>query len=247
MPELVGKVAIVTGGASGLGLAIVKRLLIDGVNVVVADYSEEGQKVVSELGDESNIRFMKVDVSNESQIKEVITQTVEWFGTVDIVVANAGIPSDTPIHLETAEAWQNLIDINLTGVFYTNKYAIEQMRKQEKGGSIINMASILGLVGDPDAISYSASKGGVVNLTRSLGVAYAKEGIRVNAVAPGYIHTPLLAQLDADKVKAMEEVHPIGRLGQPDEVASVVAFLASDEASFVIGTTIPIDGGYTAK
>jgi NAD(P)-dependent dehydrogenase (short-subunit alcohol dehydrogenase family) len=247
MSNLNGKVAIVTGGVSGLGLAFTKRLLTDGAKVVIADYSEKGQDMVNELGDENNVHFFKVDVSNELQVKEMITQTVNRFGTVDIVVANAGIPSDTPIHLEKAEAWQNLININLTGVFYTNKYAIEQMRKQGKGGSIINIASILGLVGDPDAISYSAAKGGVVNLTRSLGVAYAKEGIRINAVAPGYIHTPLLAQLDADKVKAMEEVHPIGRLGQPVEIANVVSFLASDEASFIVGTTITVDGGYTAK
>jgi NAD(P)-dependent dehydrogenase (short-subunit alcohol dehydrogenase family) len=247
MGRLDGKVAIVTGGASGLGLSFTKRLLNDGAKVVVADYSENAQDIVDKLGDESNVRAIKVDVSNEEQVKETIVQTVKWFGTVDIVLANAGIPSDTPIHLETAKAWQNLININLTGVFYTNKYAIEQMRKQGKGGSIINIASILGLVGDPDAISYSAAKGGVVNLTRSLGVAYAKEGIRVNAIAPGYIHTPLLNQLDADKVKAMEETHPIGRLGQADEIANVASFLASDEASFIVGATIPVDGGYTAK
>ena len=247
MTNLNDKVAIVTGGASGLGLAFTKRLLAEGAKVVIADYSSKGQEAANELGEEGNIRFFQVDVSDENQVKEMVAQTADWFGEVDIVVANAGIPSDTPIHLETAEAWQNLININLSGVFYTDKYAIEQMRKQGNGGSIINIASILGLVGDPDAISYSAAKGGVVNITRSLGVAYAKEGIRVNAVAPGYIRTPLLEQLDADKVKAMEEVHPIGRLGQPDEIANVVSFLASDEASFIVGAIIPVDGGYTAK
>jgi len=246
MNRLNNKVAIVTGGASGIGLAIAQKLLKDGAKVVIADIADKGQEVANELGDESKVRFFKVDVSNKDQVKETIAQTANWYGSVDIVVANAGIPSDTPCHLETPEAWQEVINTNLTGVFHTNKYAIEQMRKQEKGGSIINMASILGLVGDPDAITYSAAKGGVVNLTRSLGVAYAKEGIRVNAIAPGYIQTPLLTQLDAEKVKAMVNTHPIGRLGQTEEVANVVSFLASDEASFIVGATIPVDGGYTA-
>ena len=245
MIDLTGKVAVVTGGASGLGAIFVRKLHALGAKVLIGDFSEKGQELAASLGD--GVRFFKVDVSDEGNVRDMIAAAVDAFGKLDIVVANAGIPSDTPIHLETAAGWQRVVDINLGGVFHTDKYAIEQMRKQGTGGAVINIASILGLVGDADAISYSATKGGVVNLTRSLGVAYAKEGIRVNAIAPGYIHTPLLAQLDADKVKAMEDVHPSGRLGEAEEVANAMAFLASDAASFIVGTTLPVDGGYTAK
>ncbi|MDD2234468.1 MAG: glucose 1-dehydrogenase [Desulfitobacteriaceae bacterium] len=245
--NLENKVAIVTGGASGIGLAITQKFLKDGAKVVIADISDSGQEVAKGLGDESKVRFFKVDIADPNQVKEMIAQTAKWYGSVDIVAANAGIPTDTPIHLEEPEAHQKALAINLSGVYYTDKYAIEQMLKQGTGGSIINTASILGLVGDPDAITYSATKGGIVNLTRSLGTAYAKEGIRVNAIAPGYIRTILLDQLDPDKIAAMSDVHPIGRLGRTEEVASVVAFLASDEASFIAGTTIAVDGGYTAQ
>ncbi|HWQ72376.1 MAG TPA: SDR family NAD(P)-dependent oxidoreductase [Desulfitobacteriaceae bacterium] len=247
MSLLTNKVAVVTGGANGIGLAISKRLLKDDAKVVIGDISVNGQEVAKELGDESKVRFFKADVTDANQVKDLISQTAKWYGSVDIVVANAGIPTDTPIHLETPEAHQKALAINLSGIYYTDKYAIEQMRQQGKGGSIINTASILGLVGDPEAITYSATKGGIVNLTRSLGIAYAKEGIRVNAIAPGYIWTPLLLNVNADKVKAAENLHPIGRFGQPEEIANVVSFLASDEASLIVGVTIPVDGGYTAQ
>jgi NAD(P)-dependent dehydrogenase (short-subunit alcohol dehydrogenase family) len=246
--RLDGKVVIVTGGAGGIGEAITRLFVREGAIVVVADYSEHGQVLVDELRFNGQpALFARVDISEEDQVRELVEQTVSAYGRLDIMVANAGIGDATPAHELPLRQWQRLMDVNLTGVFLSDKYAIIQMLQQSTGGAIVNIASILGHVGQTPFTSYAAAKGGVVNLTRSLGVTYAKNGIRVNAVSPGYIDTPLLGTSSVSTLGKLANLHPIGRLGRTEEVANAVLFLASDEASFVVGTHLLVDGGYTAQ
>lgn len=243
--SLNGKVAVVTGGANGIGLAVVEDLLNQGMKVVLSDIADQGQQVADGLKNE-NVCFVKCDISNEKDVENLVAETVKKFGKLDVFVANAGIPSEGALHELTTDHWKKIIDIDLTGTFFSNKYAVMQMRKQGTGGAIINVSSILGLVGDGIVAAYCSAKGAVNQMTKSAAIAYAKEGIRINAVAPGYIATALLEQLDKDKVEGIASLHPIGRLGKPEEVASAIRFLASDDASFVVGVILPVDGGYTA-
>ncbi|MGT2455191.1 SDR family NAD(P)-dependent oxidoreductase [Cupriavidus basilensis] len=247
--KLKGKVAIVTGGASGIGEATVRLFAAEGARVLIADRSALGKKLARELVENGyDAHDCEIDVSREDDVRKVIDQVVSRFGRLDIMVANAGIahPS-SPVEDVGIEQWQQMMDINLTGVFLSNKLAIAQMRKQGSGGAIVNMASVLGHVGMTGAASYNAAKGGVVNLTRSLGVAYAKHGIRVNAVCPGFVETPLIDRATGELRTRLVAAHPIGRLGQAAEVAKAVLFLASDDASFVVGTSLLVDGGYCAQ
>lgn len=243
MARLDDKVAVVTGGASGIGLAAAKNFIENGAKVVIADFNTElGEKVAKEFG--ASAIFVKTDVAIEDDIIKLIDTTVATFGKIDIVVASAGIgggPGD--IVNSTMEQWDKVTAIDYTGVFLTNKYAIKQMLDQGTGGSVINIASMFGLVAAPGNVHYTGAKGGVVNISRAAGVAYAKEGIRVNAVCPGVIDTPLNT---AEVKKMWESRHPMGRLGTVEEVANLINFLASDEATFMTGASIAIDGGYTA-
>lgn len=242
-----GKVAIVTGGASGIGEATVRAFVSEGANVVIADYSEHGQQLASKLasGTERAI-FVKTDVTDTKAVQALIAKTVETYGRLDIMFANAGIAADGPIDELDETAWQKTIDINLTGVYLCDKYAIDQMRSQG-GGVIVNCGSIHSHVGKSGVTAYAAAKGGVKLLTQTLAIDYGAQNIRVNAVCPGYIDTPLLKDIPDDKKQALVALHPIGRLGRAEEVASVVLFLASDESSFVTGASILVDGGYTAQ
>lgn len=247
MKRLEGKVAIVTGGASGIGKATVEAFVKEGAKVVISDIAD-GTALAEELNKEGdNAIFVEADVTDEEETKALINKTVKKFGKLDIVFANAGIGGMKLVHEESFEDWKKVLSVNLDGVFLLNKYAIEQMLKQGKGGSIINNDSIHGFVGKQGVGSYAASKGGVKLLTQTAGIEYGKENIRVNCVNPGYIETPLLKDLDDEMKKALVDLHPIGRLGRPEEVANAVVFLASDEASFVTGTTLLVDGGYTAQ
>lgn len=239
--KLKDKVAIITGGTSGIGLAVAKDFLCEGAKVIVSSYSvEEFSKNKNQL---KGATFIKCDVRREREVKNLIKRVVDKYGRLDIMVANAGIGDGDPIGDEKTETWNNILSINLTGVFLCNKYAIKEMLKN-KSGSIINMSSVLGLVGNPVAPAYSSCKAGVINLTRSGALAYSKEGIRVNAVSPGYIKTPLIESIPDE---ALIPLHPIGRLGKDYEVAKAVTFLASDDASFITGVVLPVDGGYTAQ
>lgn len=242
-----GKVAIVTGGASGICEATVRAFVREGANVVIADYSEHGQQLANELasGTERAL-FVKTDVTDTKAVQALIAKTVETYGRLDIMFANAGIAADGPIDELDETAWQKTIDINLTGVYLCDKYAIDQMRSQG-GGVIVNCGSIHSHVGKSGVTAYAAAKGGVKLLTQTLAIDYGAQNIRVNAVCPGYIDTPLLKDIPDDKKHALVALHPIGRLGRAEEVASVVLFLASDEASFVTGASILVDGGYTAQ
>lgn len=242
-----GKVAIVTGGASGIGEATVRAFIREGANVVIADYSEHGQQLVNELaGGSERALFVKTDVTDTKAVQALIAKTVETYGRLDIMFANAGIAADGPIDELDEAAWQKTIDINLTGVYLCDKYAIDQMRSQGSG-VIVNCGSIHSHVGKSGVTAYAAAKGGVKLLTQTLAIDYGAQNIRVNAVCPGYIDTPLLKDIPEDQKEALIALHPIGRLGRAEEVASVVLFLACDEASFVTGASILVDGGYTAQ
>ncbi|WP_314588597.1 SDR family NAD(P)-dependent oxidoreductase [Paenibacillus terrigena] len=246
--KLLNKVAIVTGGASGIGEATVKLFANEGARVVIADFSDRGQQLSDTLNAEGkDTLYIKTDVTNEEQVKHMIEATVEKYGQLDILYANAGIAKDGPAHVLNMDAWQRTIDINLTGVFLCDKYAIEQMLKQGTGGAIVNCGSIHSHVGKHGVTAYASAKGGVKLLTQTLGITYAQEGIRVNAICPGYIDTPLIEGRNEALNEHLVSLHPMGRLGKPEEVAKAVLFLASDDASFVTGTSLLVDGGYTAQ
>lgn len=243
-----GRTAVITGGASGIGLATARRLAAEGARIVIGDLDEaKGAEVAQELDG----LFVSVDVTDEEQVKALFRRAKEAFGSVDVAFNNAGInPTDDSSILETGiDAWSRVQRVNLTSVYLCCKYALEHMVEQ-RSGSIINMASFVALLGAATSqISYSASKGGVVSMSRELGVQFAKEGIRVNALCPGPVNTPLLRELFAsDPVAAQRRlVHvPGGRFAEPEEIASAVAFLASDDASFVNASTFTVDGGISA-
>ncbi|MEE8824683.1 glucose 1-dehydrogenase [Lentilactobacillus sunkii] len=246
MSRFDNKVAIVTGGASGIGLETVKLFLKEGAKVAIGDYSDKGDEIAASLNAGDNILFIKTNVTNEDEVKNLIAKTVEKFGHLDIMFANAGIANDANITELPLDKWQRTIDINLTGIFLSDKYALEQFLKQGNGGVIVNAGSIHSLVGLPNVTAYGAAKGGVKILTQTLAATYAKQGIRVNAIAPGYIDTPLLDKVNPGAKERLAQLHPLGRLGKPSEIAKAVAFLASDDASFVIGATLVADGGYTS-
>jgi NAD(P)-dependent dehydrogenase (short-subunit alcohol dehydrogenase family) len=244
------KVAIVTGGGSGIGEAVAMTMAANGAKVVVADYDQaSGERVVKEIqaaGGEA--MFIDVDVSKPDQVENMVAKTVEAYGKLDVAVNNAGI-GGPPANVGEypIDGWKNVISINLDGVFYGMRYQIPAML-EAGGGSIINVASILGSVGFATAPAYVAAKHGVVGLTKTAAIEYSARGIRVNSVGPGFIKTPLLdANLDAATLEAIAGMHPIQRLGTAQEVADLVAFLGSDAASFCTGAYYLVDGAFTAQ
>lgn len=244
---LEGKIAVVTGGGSGIGAAIARLFVAEGAKIVIGDLAESGAALAAQLtADGFSAAFQRVDVTDEAEIAALMQLAVSRFGRLDILVANAGIPErKSPIHELDLADWRRVIDVDLTGVALCNKFAAGAMLANG-GGAIVNMASILAHVGQENSNAYSAAKAAVVNLTRSVALTYAKRGIRANCVSPGYVDTPLLAQLPEATRQAMLVRQPIGRLARPKEIAEVVAFLASDKASIITGACINADGGYTA-
>ncbi len=244
------KVALVTGGASGIGQAAAKLYALHGAKVVVSDLDEiNGEETVKQIrrkGGEAI--FLKTDVSDPAACDALIAATVKAFGSVDIAFNNAGISGESnPIGDMSIEGWKKIIAVNLDSVFYCMKYEIQQMQKQGKG-AIVNMSSILGQVGFANSAGYVAAKHGVVGLTQNAALEYSAKGIRVNAVGPGFIDTPLLthAGLDGATRQYLASQHAIGRLGTSDEVAELVIWLSSDKAGFVTGSYYAVDGGYLA-
>jgi len=245
--RLYDRVAVVTGGGSGIGLATAHRFAAEGARVVVVDVNAEAGRAAADAVDGE---FVGCDVSEESAVAALFDGVVERHGRVDIAFNNAGIsPPDDDSILETGlDAWERVHRVNLTSVYLCCKYAIAPMRRQGKG-SIVNTASFVALMGAATSqIAYTSSKGGVLALSRELGVQFAREGIRVNALCPGPVATPLLMELFAkDPERAARRlVHvPMGRFAQPEEIAAAVAFLASDDASFVTASAFVVDGGIT--
>lgn len=237
MGKLENKVAVVTGGSSGIGLATIQKFTAEGATAVSADVTAPA---------DDGVAFIKTDVTDEQSLQAMVDQVVSQYGHLDILVANAGVAEQKAGVADIDMAnWNKVIAIDLTGVVLTNKVAVAQMVKQGSG-SVVNMSSILGVVGAAKSQAYSAAKAGVANYTKSQAVTYAQQGIRFNSVAPGYVATPLLKTLPPEVTGPMVGKMPIGRLAEPAEIANVIAFIASDEASFVTGATINVDGGYTA-
>ena len=242
--NLKGKVAVVTGGASGIGLATTKKLLSEGANVVILDLKMD-EEIINSLGE--NVLSLKCDVSNEENVKNCIEEIIKKFDHIDYLVANAGIGgSSSKPHEVSMDEWNKVISVNQTGIFLLNKYVINEMLKSGKG-AVVNTSSMYGLVGSTTSFAYSASKGAINQMTRSLALTYARENIRVNAIAPGYVDTPILSMVPDNIKEAMGTELPIGRLGKDTEIANLICYLLSDDASFITGAIIPIDGGFTAK
>ena len=248
---LKNKVAIITGAAAGLGKAMTLLFARNGARIAVSDIDEEGgKKVVEEVeAAGGSAIFVRADSSSPEDNENLVREAVKRFGRLDIVVNNAGIGGPlVPIAEYTVDGWQKVIGINLSGVFYGMKYQIPAML-ESGGGSIINIASILGATGTAGAAGYVAAKHGVVGLTKAGALEYAAQGIRVNAIGPGYTYTNLVNAhtMGEEGIKALETLHPLGRLGEAGEIAELALWLASDKASFVTGSYYPVDGGYLAQ
>ncbi|KFD22678.1 short-chain dehydrogenase [Tatumella ptyseos ATCC 33301] len=243
-----GKVVIVTGGASGIGLETVKAFASAGASVVIADIAPDSEQITRELQQQGmSVIFCQTNVCSEADQQQLIETTLRHFSGLDIVFANAGIARDGVAADLLFTDWQKTIDINLSGVFLSNKYALRHWTEHNLPGVIVNCGSIHSFVGKRHVTAYAAAKGGVKLLTETLAADYAGKNIRVNAVCPGYIDTPLLSKLSSTQKEELIKLHPQGRLGRPEEVAAAVLFLASDQAGFINGASLLVDGGYTAQ
>jgi NAD(P)-dependent dehydrogenase (short-subunit alcohol dehydrogenase family) len=245
------KVCLVTGAASGIGRAIALVFAREGAKVVVSDVDRAGgEETVASLRawPGSNAVFVAADVSEPADCQRLVARCVELHGRLDVACNNAGISGElAPTADQSLEGWQHVIGVNLSGVFYCMKYELPELLKTR--GCIVNVASILGSVGFANAPGYTAAKHGVVGLTRTAALEYSGRGVRINAVGPAFIHTPMIAGLEADTATRdmLVSRHPIGRLGEAREVAELVLWLCSERASFCTGSYIPVDGGYLAQ
>ena len=249
MLDLKGKVAFVTGGGSGIGEACALMLARQGAAVAVIDLKiDVAQKVAEKIAKSGGKAIALVaDVANDSQVASSIQETINKFGGLHIAVNNAGIGGDiAPTAEQSIDGWRKVLSVNLDGVFYCMRNQIPAMLKSG-GGSIINIASILGQVGFANSAGYVAAKHGVVGLSKTTALEYATQGIRVNSVGPGFINTPLLSALPKEALDPIAQMHALKRLGESDEVAALVTFLASDEASFITGNYYAVDGGYLSQ
>ena len=254
MDRLSGKVALVTGAAQGIGFATSQLFAREGAMVALTDIqSDQGMRAVEEINKAGgNARFWQLDTTDEQEVTKVFADVVKTFGHLDVLVNNAGISGTSkPTHEITLDEWNLVISINLNGVFLCTKHAIGYL-KSAGGGSIINLSSVYGLVGAADAPPYHAAKGAVRLMSKTDAMIYAPDHIRVNSVHPGFIWTPMVEKflssqgdLEAGR-RAIDELHPIGHMGEPEDIAYGILYLASDESKFVTGSELVIDGGYTA-
>ncbi|MCC5871484.1 MAG: glucose 1-dehydrogenase [Gammaproteobacteria bacterium] len=254
--RLAGRVAVVTGGAKGIGSAICERLAGAGAGVAVTDIDDEqGQDTVARIEQVGgNARYWHLDVTDEAAVERTFREVRHTFGQIDVLVNNAGIAGvNKPTDEITLEEWNAVMDVNVRGVFLCSKHVIPYLR-EAGGGSIINLSSIYGIISAPDLPPYHASKGAIRLMSKTDALSYAREGIRVNSIHPGYIWTPLVEALANQAPEgpeafrhALAAKHPVGHIGEPDDIAYGVLYLASDEAKFITGSELVIDGGYTAQ
>jgi NAD(P)-dependent dehydrogenase (short-subunit alcohol dehydrogenase family) len=253
MKEFKSKVALVTGGSSGIGRATALAFAQRGAKVVIGDINEQGAqetaKMIENLGGEA--LFVRTDVTNPKQVEEMVAKAIETFGRLDYACNNAGIGgASAPAADYAYDDWKGVIDVNLIGVWLCMKYEIPEMLKAG-GGAIVNVSSILGQVGFANASAYVAAKHGVLGLTKTAAAEYAPQGVRINAVCPAFIETPMLEKAgilgNEDFEKMIISLHPINRMGTPEEVAEAIVWLCSDGASFVVGESMLVDGGYVAR
>ncbi len=245
MGKLQNKVAIITGGASGIGAATAKLFVEEGAKVVLVDLNEEkGSAFEAELkANGAEALFIQANITSEEEVANIYKTTLETFGKVDVLFNNAGIGRVTPTEELAYAEWRNTVNVDLDGVFLMAQAAIKEMLKAN-GGTIVNTASMYGWVGSPGSAAYNAAKGGVINLTRSLALEYATRDIRVNALCPGFIDTPIIPE---ESKEPLRQITPMQRLGQAEEMAKAVLFMASDDSTFMTGNTLTVDGGYTAQ
>lgn len=245
-----GKIYVITGGATGIGLAASERLAAAGAKIVIGNRSEDAgnaavDKIKSSGGEAA---FQQTDVTQSDQVEALVAKAVSEYGQVDGAFLNAGIEQEmSALHEVPDDLARKIIDINVLGVFYGLKHVVAQLLKQGSGGAIVNNSSILGLKAVPNLSVYNASKFAVVGLTKSAGLDYAQQGIRVNAVAPGPVETRMLNDIAGGNPHEFAEFVPMGRIGQPHEIAAAVDWLLSDDSSFVTGLTVPVDGGWNAQ
>jgi 3-oxoacyl-[acyl-carrier protein] reductase len=244
--RLENKIAIITGGADGIGKATAVRFAAEGAVVVIWDMNvEKGEATAAEINATGgNARFMKVNTAVYSEVEAATKEVAELYGKVEILINNAGITRDATIKKMTPELWQQVIDVNLTGVFNCAKCAADMMVAQG-WGRIVNASSVVALYGNFGQANYVATKAGVVGMTKTLAKELGRKGITVNAVAPGFIATEMVKKMPPEVLKSMEEKVPLKRLGLPEEIAAIYAFLSSDEAAYINGTVISVDGGIT--
>ena len=239
--KLKNKVAIITGGAKGIGKATVAKFVSEGATVDIWDLDgKAGNNLLEELG--SKVSFQKVDVSNIEDVERAVKNVVEKYSKVDVLVNNAGITMDSSLKKMTPEQWQKVIDVNLTGVFNCTKI-VSQYMLEKQSGVILNATSVVGIYGNFGQTNYVASKAGVIGMTKVWARELGRKGITVNAVAPGFIETEMVAAMPENVLAGMREKTPVGRLGKPEDIANAYAFLASDEASFINGAVLSVDGG----
>jgi 3-oxoacyl-[acyl-carrier-protein] reductase len=246
MNGLKDRVAVITGGADGIGRATAMRFAQEGAVVVIWDMNEEkGKQTVAEINAAGGkASFLKVNTSNFAEVEAASKKVVEQYGKYEILINNAGITRDSTLKKMTPELWQQVIDVNLTGVFYCAKCAADIMTEQG-WGRIVNASSVVALYGNFGQTNYVATKAGLIGMTKTMARELGKKGVTVNAVAPGFILTDMVRKMPEEVLKSMEDKVPVKRLGKPEEIAAAYAFLASDDAAYINGTVISVDGGMT--
>ncbi|MFB6292061.1 MAG: SDR family NAD(P)-dependent oxidoreductase [Candidatus Nanohaloarchaea archaeon] len=252
--RLDGRTAIVTGGSSGIGRGIALGIADEGANVVVADVKPEpnldGTPTHKKINEEGGSAiFVETDVSDEESVKNLVYQAAEEYGTIEILVNNAGVHHSASVTDESLEGWHQVLDVNLRGTFLCSKHVLNHMMEEGVEGDVVNIGSIAGLVGYGQSAAYCASKGGVVELTREMALDYGGEGININAVDPGVIKTSMTKDMleDEETRQFMDQNTVAPRLGRPEDIANAVVFLASDESDFILGENLVVDGGWTAR